>query len=210
MFITFEGIEGCGKTTQVTRLQKRLTEYKIPLVTTFEPGGTAIGKGIRRILLDAGNKSISPLAELMLYAADRAQHVEEVIKPALDQGLWVLCDRFFDATVVYQGFARKQDMDLINILNGAVTQGFRPDLTFLFDCPVKMGIDRALKRNQALGHTGQDRFEKEKLRFHEDVRSGYLELAGKYDKRFVVVDASQTKEAVEEEIIRHLGPFLAR
>ena len=106
MFITFEGIEGCGKSTQARRLVARLREFKIPLVFTLEPGGTRIGKEIRRILLDSQNQHLSPFAELLLYAADRAQHVEEVIRPALDQEKWVLCDRFTDATYAYQGYAR--------------------------------------------------------------------------------------------------------
>ena len=129
MFITFEGIEGCGKTTQVKRFAKRLKGLGISLITTLEPGGTRIGKDIRKILLDSRNRNLSPLTELFLYAADRAQHVKELIKPALDEGKWVICDRFFDATVAYQGIARGQDMELIGILNEEATQGIQPDIT---------------------------------------------------------------------------------
>ena len=207
MFITFEGIEGCGKTTQIKRLAKRMDRYGIPLITTLEPGGTRIGRDIRTILLDSQNKDLSPLAELILYAADRAQHIEEVIKPALDQEKWVLCDRFFDATVAYQGSARGLDIGLITMLNETVTQGIRPDMTFLLDCPVEVGLDRALKRIQEPSQKGQDRFEREKLDFHREVRKGYLSLA-RNNKRFIIINATLTEVEVEEEIFRNIEPFV--
>jgi len=208
LFITFEGIEGCGKSTQVKRLAKRLKGFDIPLITTLEPGGTNIGKRIRDILLDSNNRNLSPLTELLLYAADRAQHVEEVIELALDQGKWVICDRFFDATVVYQGTAREQDMELIRILNEKVTKGIQPDLTFLLDCAEELGLGRAITRNKNQSFKGQDRFEREKLDFHRAVRKGYLELARKNHKRFVVIDASLAEDEVEKEIFEHIQPFL--
>jgi dTMP kinase len=208
LFITFEGIEGCGKTTQIKRFVKRLRKYGIPLIMTLEPGGTRVGKNIRRILLDPRNKNLSPLTELILYAADRAQHVEEVIKPALDQGKWVICDRFIDATVVYQGIARGQDMRLVDILNDKATQRIRPDITFLLDCPVDMGLDRAIKRNEAPSHKGQDRFERETLDFHKEVRRGYLDLACKNKKRFIIIDATLPKDEVEEKIFQYIKPHL--
>ena len=208
MFITFEGIEGCGKTTQVKRFAKKLKGLGISLITTFEPGGTRIGKDIRRILLDSRNKNLSPLTELILYAADRAQHVEELIKPALDEGKWVICDRFFDATVVYQGIARGQDMKLVQSLNAQVTQGIQPDITFLLDCPVDMGLNRALKRNEAQSQKGQDRFEREALDFHRAVREGYLDLARKNQDRFVVLDATLPKDEVEKRIFQYIEPHL--
>ena len=210
MFITFEGIEGCGKTTQVKRFAKRLKGLGISPITTLEPGGTRIGKHIRKILLDSRNKNLSPLTELILYAADRAQHVAELIKPALDQGKWVICDRFFDATVVYQGIARGQDMNLIQTLNAQVTQGIQPDITFLLDCPVDMGLSRALARNVTQSQKGQDRFEREALDFHRAVRQGYLDLARKNQDRFVVVDANLPKDEVEEKIFQHIQPHLER
>jgi len=208
LFITFEGIEGCGKTTQVKRLVKRLNRFDIPLITTLEPGGTSIGKHIRGILLDSNNKDLSPLTELLLYAADRAQHVEEVIKHALDQGKWVICDRFFDATVAYQGSARGLDMELIKILNEKVTQGVQPDLTLLLDCPEEVGLGRAITRNKTQSQKGQDRFEREKLDFHRAVRKGYLELARKNHKRFAVIDATLAVDEMEEKIFEHIQPFL--
>lgn len=208
LFITFEGIEGCGKTTQMKRLVERLDGCGVPLVATLEPGGTAIGRKIRQILLDRHNENLSPLTELMLYVADRAQHVEEVIKPALNQGKWVICDRFYDATVVYQGSARGQDMNLIGFLNEIVTRGVRPDMTFLLDCPVDVGLNRAVRRNSSLAHKGQDRFERETLDFHIEVRRGYLDLARKNHERFIVIDAALSEDQVEREILVHIEPFL--
>lgn len=206
MFITFEGIEGCGKTTQIRRLKRSLQKWGIPCLATFEPGGTDVGKKIRRILLDSRNTALVPLAELMLYAADRAQHVQEIIMPALRKGLWVLCDRFSDATVVYQGFARGQDDGLVKLLNQKVTQGLAPELTFILDCPVEVGLVRATSRN----NRGQDRFEQEQVAFHSKVREGYLELSRRHRKRFVVIDATAGRDVVEEEIFQHLKPLLPR
>jgi dTMP kinase len=206
IFITFEGIEGCGKSTQAKRLARSLGRLGIAHVTTLEPGGTPIGRKMRQVLLDSRNKSLTPLAELMLYAADRAQHVEEVIKPALRAGKWVICDRFSDATVVYQGAARGQDRKLIRLLNNVVTDGIRPHLTFLLDCPVEVGLRRALGRNMK----GQERFEREALSFHRKVRKGYLDLARDEDKRFVVLDATANRKEIEAAILRHLDRFLAQ
>jgi len=206
LFVTFEGMEGCGKTTQVKRLTRRLEGLGVPVIVTLEPGGTRIGKNIRRVLLDARNKALTPLAELMLYAADRAQHVQEIIQPALRTGKWVICDRFSDATVVYQGAARGQDRNLIRLLNKVVTQGIRPHLTFLLDCPVEVGLRRALGRNMK----GQDRFEREALSFHLRVRNGYLDLARKNKQRIVILDAAASRKEIETEILRHLAPFLGQ
>ena len=209
MFITFEGIEGCGKSTQAKQLVGRLREFPIPLVFTFEPGGTRVGQDIRHILLDSQNRDLSPLAELFLYAADRAQHVEEVIKPALEQGKWVVCDRFFDATTVYQGHARRQDMALIKVLNEKASPGITPDITFLLDCPVEVGLERALKRNKLLVQEGQDRFERETKDFHEAVRQGYLLMARENRERFVVVDGTLEKDELTEVVFQHIKPHLA-
>ena len=208
LFMTFEGMEGCGKTTQVKRLARRLRGLGVPVIVTLEPGGTRIGKNLRRVLLDSRNRALTPLAELMLYAADRAQHVEEIIKPALRTGKWVICDRFSDATVVYQGMARGQDMQLIRRLNEAVAQKIRPQITFLLDCPVDIGLERALRRNLRGSDRGQDRFEKEKIGFHRKVRNAYLKLARKERKRFVVIDARSPRDEVEREIFKKIQPFL--
>jgi len=210
LFITFEGIEGCGKSTQAKRLVNRLRELAVPLVFTLEPGGTSVGQKIRLILLDSRNQHLSPLAELLLYAADRAQHVEEVIKPALEQEKWVLCDRFFDATTVYQGYARGLDMKLIVTLNEKASPGIRPDITFLIDCAVEIGLERALKRNRIQFQEGQDRFEREKKDFHEAVREGYLTMAMEDPERFVVVDGTLQEAELEEIIFKHVEPFISR
>jgi len=148
------------------------------------------------------------LAELLLYAADRAQHVEEVIKPALEQKKWVLCDRFFDATTVYQGYARGLDMKLIVTLNEKASPGIRPDITFLIDCAVEIGLERALKRNKIQFQEGQDRFEREKKDFHEAVRKGYLHMAMEDRERFIVVDGTLKEDELEELIFRHVEPYL--
>lgn len=208
MFITFEGIEGCGKTTQIKRLADRLEGYGLPLVTTLEPGGTVIGGRIRRILLDAKSKDLTPLTELILYIADRTQHVEQVIKPALDAGKWVLCDRFFDATMAYQGSARGQDEALIRFLNEMATQGLVPDLTFLLDCPVEVGLQRAWKRDSQGPQKGQDRFEREAVVFHLKVRNAYLALAEAQSERFAVIDASVDRDVMEEAILDCLKPHI--
>jgi dTMP kinase len=208
LFITFEGIEGCGKTTQIKRLAKTLDKLGIQFIMTLEPGGTDVGKTIRKLLLDSRNKSLTPLAELILYAADRAQHVEEIIRPALKKGYWVICDRFFDATIAYQGSARGQDMDLIKILNHTTTQGIMPDITILLDCPVEAGLDRAVKRNRTQNQDDQDRFEREKMEFHRSVRKGYLDLARNNKERFIVIDALLTKDKVEQRIYDVLRPNL--
>lgn len=208
VFVTFEGMEGCGKSTQVKRLARRLRGLGVPVIVTLEPGGTRIGKSIRRVLLDARNKALTPLAELMLYAADRAQHVEEIIEPALRAGNWVVCDRFADATVVYQGMARGQDMTLVKRLNETVTRRIRPHITFLLDCPVELGLQRARKRNLKDPHKGQDRFEKENISFHRKVRNAYLEVARKERNRFVVIDGMLPRKEVEREIFKKLQPYL--
>ncbi|GFO64565.1 dTMP kinase [Geomonas paludis] len=189
-FITFEGVEGCGKTTQLRLLKERLEADGEKVVATREPGGCPIADQMRAILLDAGNSAITPLAELLLYAAARAQHVQEVIVPALERGETVLCDRFTDATVAYQGHGRELDLDVIGQLNALATGGVQPDLTVLIDCPVQVGLSRALSRIEATSGAREERFELESVRFHERVREGYLALARAYPERFVVVDGS--------------------
>jgi len=208
LLITFEGIEGCGKSTQARRLTDRLTGLGIPAILTMEPGGTRIGQDIRAVLLDIRNKILSPLAELLLYAADRAQHVDEVITPALTEKKWVVCDRFFDATMAYQGHARGQDMALIKSLNKKAASGILPDITFLVDCPVEVGLERALRRNKVMQQEGQARFEKEKMEFHKAVRGGYLAIAEEEPDRFVVVDGTLNEDGLEEAIFEHIRHYI--
>ena len=209
MFITFEGIEGCGKSTQAIRLVDHLKSASISAILTLEPGGTRVGKEIRQILLDSRNRSLSPLAELLLYAADRAQHVKEVVKPALLKGKWVVCDRFFDATTAYQGFARGQDMALIKTLNEKACLGLSPQITFLLDCPVEIGLQRAIARNKILLEEGQERFERESVEFHEAVRNGYLFIAREARERFIVVDGTLSEDELEHVIFQYIKPLIS-
>ncbi|MCP4682058.1 MAG: dTMP kinase [Desulfobacterales bacterium] len=208
MFITFEGIEGCGKSTQSKRLVRHLNELGVPTILTLEPGGTSIGGHIRKILLDSRNQDLAPFAELFLYAADRAQHVERVIKPALDEEKWVVCDRFFDASTAYQGYARGLDMNLISTLNDWASLGIRPDITMLLDCPVNIGLERAIRRNDTSGQKGQDRFERERMDFHRAVRNGYLSIAGDNKERFIMADGTLSEDELERVIFDHIKPFI--
>jgi dTMP kinase len=210
VFISFEGIEGCGKTSQVELLAKHLSALGIPHVVTREPGGTRLGKPIRNILLDPGHSEMEPLTELLLYAADRAQHIAQVIRPALEAHQWLICDRFADATTAYQGYGRGQDLTLIQQLNSWATGGLWPHLSLLLDCPVEIGLDRARRRmtdNALVGR--EDRFEQQTLAFHQKVRDGYLELARKNPERFMILDATLELERLHEEIVTLLEPYLA-
>jgi dTMP kinase len=202
MLITFEGIEGSGKSTQAKRLKEWLQEKKIPCVLTREPGGTDIGKHIRRLLLDPTHTKMSAMTELMLYMADRAQHLAELIIPELAQGKMILCDRFYDATTVYQGIARQIDMNTILQLHKIVLADLKPAKTLLFDLPVEQGLARAWKRIHAdQSEQNENRFEKESILFHEQVRKGYLNLAKNAPDRFVIVDAGQAEMRVFEDVV---------
>lgn len=207
-FITFEGIEGCGKSTQEARLAEALSHRGYRVTRTREPGGCAIAEQIRAILLDAGNRALVPMAELLLYAAARAQHVEEVIRPALEENRVVICDRFTDATLAYQGFGRSLDIDLITELNRLATAGIVPDLTILLDCPEEVGLARAMARINAGKGAREERFEMESLQFHRAVRQGYLTLAEAEPGRFVVIDGTlgieETAAAIAEAVFSRL------
>jgi dTMP kinase len=208
MFITFEGIEGSGKTTQIRRLKKALQERGIPCLITREPGGTRIGRQIRAVLLDEKNKKLTPWAELFLYLADRCQHVQEKVLPALAEGKWVICDRFWDATTVYQGMARGLNGKLLKHLRPKVLGTLWPDKTFLLDLPVETGLARAWARIQRSSNNQQEtRFEKETLAFHEKIRRGYLSLARKEPVRFTVLDATLPPEAIHQKILLILFPL---
>ena len=201
MFISFEGIEGSGKTTQIKLLIPVLQAKGYECIATREPGATKIGHKIRAILLDAAHATMLPLTELLLYEADRAQHVHEVIKPALAANKVVVSDRFFDATTVYQGYARGFDLKLIQQIHRIVLGGLRPDLTLILDLPVHAGLERAWQRiNSQSGNLPEDRFEKEALAFHEKVRQGYLTLARSEPERFRVIDASGDQRTIHKEI----------
>jgi dTMP kinase len=207
LFITFEGIEGSGKTTQIRLLAERLGTVGKAVVATREPGGCPIADMIRQILLAPGNGALVPRAELLLYAAARAQHVDEVIIPALKEGKIVLCDRFIDATLAYQGHGRQLDAALIDRLNQLATGGLSPDLTLLLDMPAEKGLRRARQRNEDQNLGNEDRFEQESLAFHSRVRQGYLFLA-EGQKRFRRIDAEGTAEEVAMRIAAVVDPFL--
>jgi dTMP kinase len=195
-FITFEGVEGCGKTTQIRLLSEFLSDRGMRTLLTREPRGCPIADKIRAILLDAENRALSPLAELMLYAAARAQHVTEVITPALNAGKIVLCDRFCDATVAYQSFGRGIDRDVINTLNLQACQGVAPDLTVLVDCDPRVGLERARRRIEATSGPREERFELEALAFHQKVRAGYQQLAADEPDRFLIINGSDSIEEI--------------
>ena len=209
MFITLEGIEGSGKTTQIDRLAAFFENRGTECVTTRQPGGTVIGENIRSILLNPSNHTLEPMAELLLYLADRAQHINEVIRPALAAGKAVICDRYFDATVVYQGFARGLSVELLLDLHRILFDNLKPDITLLLDLPPQLGLERAwqqLNSGQREGH--ESRFENEALAFHEKVRAGYLELARLEPQRFHVIDADRSAEQVFAAIKKALSSFL--
>ena len=209
MFISFEGIEGCGKTTQVELLTKFLSHRGVHYVVTREPGGTHLGKLIRQMLLDPAHSEMEPLTELFLYAADRAQHIAQVIRPALESHQWLICDRFADATTVYQGYGRDQDLAFIQQLNEMATQGIWPRLSLLLDCPVEIGLDRARQRVMQTSQEGrEDRFEQQDLAFHQKVREGYLKIASQNPHRFRVVDGTLEREQLHQEIVALLQPYL--
>lgn len=206
MFITFEGIEGSGKSTQLERLAERIPG----VVVTKEPGGTPLADRIRAVLLDSRSR-IDPVAELFLFAASRRQNVVDVIKPALERGATVLCDRFTDSTLAYQGFGRLLNLDQLRALNAWATNSLTPDLTLLFDLPEEAGLSRARARNAGAAHD-EGRFETEDLRFHRRVREGYLTLAAAEPARFMVIDAAgdidDVYARVEEQVSGRLAELL--
>lgn len=201
-FITVEGIEGVGKTTNMEFLQQQITAAGKELVVTREPGGTPLGEAIRGLLLDPQYKGMDPDCELQLMFAARAEHLDKVIKPAIEAGKWVLCDRFTDATWAYQGGGRGLDTNKIAELERLVQGDFRPDLTLLLDVPVAVGLARAGKRS------APDRFEQEKDGFFERVRQAYLDMAATHDGRYRVIDASRPLENVQQQIAEALQVML--
>jgi dTMP kinase len=197
MFITLEGIEGSGKTTQIGRLVEFLENRGIECVTTRQPGGTRIGENIRSILLDPANSALAPMTELLLYMADRSQHIYELIGPCLQAGKTVICDRYFDATMVYQGFARGLNIELIQELHQILFDDLKPDVTLLLDLAPQVGLQRAWQQLNNGQRSGlESRFEAETVAFHEKVRAGYLELARLEPGRFRIVDATQSQDQV--------------
>ena len=210
-FITIEGPEGCGKSTQSEMLVDYLREKGREVVLTREPGGTRVGEQIRSLVLDAKYEEMMPLTELLLMAASRAQHVLEKIRPSLDGGKVVVCSRFLDATIAYQGYGRGFDIDLIRRINNIATAGLLPDLTILIDIDVETGLKRALGVDEdETGSGAGDRLENEDIGFHERVRAGYAALAEREPERIVTIDGRGTIEEVREAVRAAVDERLAR
>jgi dTMP kinase len=199
--VTFEGIEGSGKTTQIGLTKTFIEEQGYPCLVTQEPGGVPLGAEIRRLLLDKGDLRIDPLAELFLLEANRTQHVAEVIRPALEKGLMILCDRYTDATIAYQGHGRGVAIPLIEEMNHVATGGLAPQCTILLDCPVVIGMARA---------KGEYRFEREDNAFHERVRAGYLDIARQDPERVQVLSGDGAQMAIQEQIRAIILPLVKR
>lgn len=203
-FITVEGIEGAGKTTCLALLEERIRARGHDLLVTREPGGTALGEDLRGLLLDHRHDGMSDDAELLLMFAARAEHLHARIEPALEAHVWVLCDRFTDATYAYQGYGRGIALDRISALESWVQGERRPDLTLLMDLPVRTGLERAVKRS------APDRFERQAMDFFERVREGYLRLARDHPRRFRVIDASRRLDEVSGQISAEIDAYLER
>ena len=200
VFITFEGMDGCGKTTQMRRLAKRLRKNGRTVLETAEPGGTEIGSQIRKILLDSANHALSPTAELLLYFASRAQNVDQSIVPALSEGAVVLSDRFTDSSLVYQGCGRGLGADTVLALDRIACRGLKPDLTLLIDIDLATSLARAEARNLRGNRT--DRMEEQEAAFYEKVRDAYLALAAKETDRFHIIDGRDKQDSVAAQIWR--------
>jgi dTMP kinase len=206
-FITFEGIDGSGKTTQMRLLAARLRERGLEAIETVEPGGTAIGNQIRRILLDSANHDLRPTAELLLYFASRAQNVEECIRPALAAGKIVLCDRFTDSTAAYQGYARGLGVETVRTLDRIACQGLEPDLTLLIDVDLDAGLARMRARN-ASERASETRMDEQSLEFHRKVRDAYMALAKEHAARFRVIDGRSEPETVAAKVWEAVAPHV--
>ncbi len=211
MFVTFEGIEGTGKTTQIKNVVAYLAQHGLECELTLEPGGSRLGKHLRSILLHMDSRDLTGETELFLYLADRAQHVATVVRPALNKGRWVICDRFADSTVAYQGYGRGLDPKLLHQLNDVAVAGTWPDLTILLDLDPETGLRRALARNVADGKAREEgRFEAEAMDFHNRIREGYLTWAALHSDRFRVVNAELPPDDVFAQIRPHLDKLLGK
>ena len=207
-FITFEGMDGSGKTTQIRSLGERLRHQGREVFETVEPGGTAIGSQVRRILLDSANQDLRPTAELLLYFASRAQNVEECIQPALSAGKIVLCDRFTDSTLAYQGFGRGLGEETVLALDRIACRGLAPDLTLLVDIDVDTALGRAHDRNASLFSAEETRMDEQSLEFHRKVRDAYLALARQYSSRFRIINGRGAPEEVAERVWEAVAPHV--
>ncbi|MFV0431303.1 MAG: dTMP kinase [Alphaproteobacteria bacterium] len=198
-FISFEGGEGSGKSTQIQMLASWLNEQGIETVVTREPGGSEGGEKIRELLVSGATESWQPMSEILLFYAARFDHVERLIKPAMAEGKWVLCDRFFDSTIAYQGYGHDMPLQKLYQLNEIILDGFEPNITFLLDIPAKVGLKRANIR-EASKNVKEDRFENLDIAFHERLREGYLAMA-QNTKRFKVIDAHQNIDTIFKDIV---------
>ena len=203
LFITFEGGEGSGKSTQIRSLNRRLAQLAIPVLSIHEPGGTPLGDRIRYLLKQACQIPISPLSELMLFNASRSQLVRDIIQPALNAGKTVLCDRFTDSTMAYQSYGRGLDLAIVKEANEIATQGLKPDLTFLLDVPPEIGLSR--KKAGV-----NDRFEQENVAFHQRVREGFLKLAAEEPQRWTVIDATLSRDQIADLIWNKVEGLISR
>jgi dTMP kinase len=203
-FLSFEGIEGCGKTTQIAILSEYLSKRSIPFTVTREPGGTAVGEAIRKILLNSETIHLTAASELLLFYASRSQNIAEKILPSLDRGEVVICDRFYHASMAYQGYGRGIPMDFINKLTDLVCGDHRPEMTLLLDIAPEIGLSRARTRNKE-NASSEGRFEEEDLAFYTKIRKGYLELAGNDPTHVYVINADRSIEDVHRDVVRILG-----
>jgi dTMP kinase len=209
--ITFEGIEGSGKSTQLRLAARHLSARNVPLLITQEPTGTDIGRKIGAILFDRGHHHMCAETEAFLFCAARAQHVREIIQPALSQNKIVLCDRYSDATYAYQGAARGLNVEFIKAINDYSSMGLKPELTLLFDLPVELGLKRATDRDNLLQDSSlSDRFEKESINFHNKVRQGYLDILKNEPARFRLIDATRAADTIQHEVLRHITEFIGQ
>lgn len=204
LFITFEGIEGSGKSTLVYNVARALRLSGHDPVITREPGGTSLGAALRKVLLDPAMEKIGSMAELMLFAADRAQHVEQVILPALEAGQIVLCDRYSDATIAYQGYGRGLPIEDISAVDSQARRGTAPHMTVLLDLPVETGLSRAWTRNDEASDSSESRIDEEEMAFHKRVGEGYLMLAGREPERFLVLDAREKPQRLVELVMSEM------
>jgi len=203
-FVSFEGIEGCGKTTQIALLSNVLVKRAIAHSVTREPGGTAVGEGIRKILLHSETIHLTPAAELLLFYASRSQNILEKIEPALAKGEVVICDRFYHASMAYQGYGRGIPIDFIEKLTDLVCGERRPEITILLDIEPEVGLARARARNSRRAED-EGRFEMEEVPFYTRIRNGYLDLASREPRRIRVVPANRSIEAVHQDVLKILG-----
>jgi len=208
-FITFEGIEGSGKSTQIAALARHLQEAGVEVVCTREPGGTSLGRRLRAALLDPGGTTMAPLTEMLLYAADRAQHITEIVRPGIERGAVVLSDRYLDATLAYQGYGRQLGTAVVLDIHSHPPLDLRPDRTVLLDLDPVTGVTRARQRNTERGVAATEgRFEDEDLEFHRRVRDGYLDLARNEPERYRVVDATGETDAVADRVVRAVSDLI--